>query len=210
MRSITRENAVGFINLKGYPNFFKDLNTAFPIQTLLHQSKGWSQLKVENVGDFIASFVPSPGDFGRIDPRFRVSASAFEKLPQYSDYGFVVFQLKEKSGTPHPMAFEFPTRMTNRLFFPTVHIHDGEFHKKDEFDHALYFQDDSPHRKNHINIAGQLIEVAPTQGSVDIVQAQGIVRSDAPLRRVKLTGLLPNEDTWVVVKYDRPRLTPRQ
>ena len=42
----------------------------------------------------------------------------------------------------HPMAFQFPSRLTAeaQLFFPTVHIHDGEIHKKEKFDHILYAQ----------------------------------------------------------------------
>ena len=41
---------------------------------------------------------------------------------------------------PHPMAFAFETRMLNALFFPTVHIHDGKIHPREEFDHTLYMQ----------------------------------------------------------------------
>ena len=40
----------------------------------------------------------------------------------------------------HPMAFSFPTRMPDAVFFPTVHIHDGEVHESEEFDHTLYLQ----------------------------------------------------------------------
>ena len=38
------------------------------------------------------------------------------------------------------MAFEFETRLKNEIFFPTVHIHDGEVHKREHFDHTLYLQ----------------------------------------------------------------------
>ena len=37
------------------------------------------------------------------------------------------------------MAFDFP-RAAKKLFFPTVHIHDGKVHDKADFDHALYCQ----------------------------------------------------------------------
>ena len=40
----------------------------------------------------------------------------------------------------HPMAFSFPTRIENGVFFPTVHIHDGQVHKTENFDHTLYMQ----------------------------------------------------------------------
>ena len=39
------------------------------------------------------------------------------------------------------MAMEFQTqRDSNEIFFPTIHIHDGEVHELEEFDHALYLQ----------------------------------------------------------------------
>jgi hypothetical protein len=38
------------------------------------------------------------------------------------------------------MAFTFPTRHPDTLFFPTVHIHDGKVHAEEDFDHELYCQ----------------------------------------------------------------------
>ena len=38
------------------------------------------------------------------------------------------------------MAFEFPRAEPKRLFFPTVHIHDGKVHATAVFDHSLYCQ----------------------------------------------------------------------
>ena len=32
------------------------------------------------------------------------------------------------AGRVHPMAFEFPTRSPDEIFFPTAHIHDGACH----------------------------------------------------------------------------------
>ena len=40
----------------------------------------------------------------------------------------------------HPMAFDFPTRFTDRLFFPTFHVHHGKFEEKARYDHTLYCQ----------------------------------------------------------------------
>jgi len=37
-------------------------------------------------------------------------------------------------------AFTFPHAKGAKLFFPTVHVHDGEVHKTAEFDHELYLQ----------------------------------------------------------------------
>src|SRR5262249_58819336 len=67
-------------------------------------------------------------------------ARAWDALPAYKDHGFAVFKLKKGAKTIHPMAFEFPRRDPKRLFFPTVHIHDGAVHPTAKFDHSLYLQ----------------------------------------------------------------------
>ena len=57
-------------------------------------------LKVHSVGKFVASFVPSQSDFDRLDPQFVIPKESWAKLPEYQDFGFAVFQLKELSGYP--------------------------------------------------------------------------------------------------------------
>ena len=110
-------------------------------------------LEVHAVGLFEASFVPCQADFARLDPRFTIPTEVWAAMPQYDDYGFAVFQLESFARAPegwfrrllgrvtarpsgrvaeqktiHPMAFEFPTRTPDQLFFPTVHVHDGQVH----------------------------------------------------------------------------------
>lgn len=144
-----RDEAVRFVSFEKYDHFFQDLNSGFPddsppptlSRALTVDSKAVKKLEVHEVGQFVASFVPSLSDFGRLDPQFVIPKESWDKIPEYSDYGFAVFQLKELAGRPHPMALEFPTRWPDRIFFPTVHIHDGQVHKFEEFDHMLYAQD---------------------------------------------------------------------
>src|SRR5262249_38902619 len=93
-----------------------------------------------DVGSFVASFVPGVKDFSRLDEAFRLPAGVWDKLPQYKDFGFAVFQLKKGAQKVHPMAFEFPRANPRQLFFPTVHIHDGTVKDRAGFDHALYCQ----------------------------------------------------------------------
>ena len=90
------------------------------------------------------------------------------------------------------MAFAFPRRDAARLFFPTVHVHDGEVHEEEEFDHVLYCQ----------KIPGDLYGLANWQespalpsGAVDVVAARGIVDPRLHIHRRELKGLLPNTDT---------------
>jgi hypothetical protein len=178
------DDAVRFINLKGYPEFFDDMAIGF-----LEPSRGdvdaatdeapreRPKLAVVDVGDFGASFVPSIGDFDRLDDRFRLPSTAWEALPQYRDYGFAVFKLKEGKAQEqqrvHPMAFEFPRAKAKQLFFPTVHIHDGEVHDEAEFDHVLYCQRPGgvdTRRQRWIEsrqLASQFLKIDKCEGLVD-------------------------------------------
>lgn len=146
-----REKAVRFLSLKGYPRFFEDMEQAFPQPArgggLFGTAAAGGAVKsaplpVEEVGDFVASYVPTVADFDRLDKRFTLPRQTWDRLPTYRDYGFAVFQLKQaRAGKKvHPMALEFATRAPDRLFFPTVHIHDGKVHPREDFDHVLYFQ----------------------------------------------------------------------
>jgi hypothetical protein len=145
------EKAVKFSDFSNYTTFFKELDRAFPkpvagAARAAHGPNGPfgggfdMPLEVKRVGSFDASFVPSIADFARLDPQFRFDDAVWKSLPQYKDFGFAVFKLRKGSNHVHPMAFRFPSAMPNRIFFPTVHIHDGEVHEEEEFDHALYAQ----------------------------------------------------------------------
>lgn len=142
-----KEDAVTFINLKEKADFFKELDKPFEVRTR-GMSKGLcaSPLKVHEVGNYIASFVPHRLFFERLDEAFRLNDSIWDKLPQYANFGFAVFQLKsENRGAKnhyHPMGFTFPIKNENEIFFPTVHIHDGEVPDRGDFDHAIYWQFD--------------------------------------------------------------------
>lgn len=173
------EDAVRFVDLSGYPEFFADCERLFPQPRSFGLAASRAQplarsatLAVHAVGDFVASYVPSPRDFARLDPRFRLPAHALAKLPAYADYGFAVFQLARERPAPvapkrrwwqlrapapvavgdaggeqtiHPMAFTFPTRHADALYFPTLHLHDGDdVPAEATYDHALYCQTDDP------------------------------------------------------------------
>ena len=72
-----REDAVRFLNLEEYPTFFVDMRRAFADRHTMRMPFGGETfelsdtgLEVHEVGDFEASFVPTLGDFERLDPRF--------------------------------------------------------------------------------------------------------------------------------------------
>ncbi len=211
-----REDSVRFRSLKGYPQLFDELARAFPElpSFSLSRSKGVSAaaaaapLEVHEVGDFVASFVPTIADFARLDPRFVIAKDVWDKIPEYRDYGFAVFQLKQLAGAPHPMAFEFDTRLDGALFFPTVHIHDGTVHATDEFDHALYLQ--SPVLDARVAAyagpdavdrdTGYVRSQSAARDFADAGRSAGLLDPDLLLHKTTLRGAHPNRDTFVRLK----------
>ena len=154
-------------------------------------------LVVFEVGSFIASFVPSLKDFARLDAQFRIPDSTWAKLPQYKDWGFAVFKLKKNEKPDgkkiHPMAFEFPRADPRRLFFPTVHIHDGTVPQRAKFDHMLFAQ-----------FSGTMVasnwEESPQPAEMfmrTIKQSQGIVAGSEHVYRKVLKGQYKNMDVVV-------------
>lgn len=195
------EDAVRFLNLKTYANFFDDMERGFP-QPRSQDTKGTlslheaprRRLEVQQVGSYEASFVPTEKDFHRLDPRFRLPESTWASLPIYHDYGFAVFKLKAGAHTIHPMAFEFPRRDPSRLFFPTVHIHDGQVHQTAEFDHTLYCQKSMEDRANLTS----WMESPQTAGQfMRMDRTAGIVAPHDQCYKVSMFGRRKNADIYV-------------
>jgi hypothetical protein len=189
-------DAVRFIDLSGYPRFFSDLAAGFfgPMREAPPASLAYgaaAPLKVHEVGAYEASYVPSIADFRRLDERFRLAEGVWEKLPQFHDYGFAVFKLRKGEMEVHPMAFEFPTRHEDRLFFPTVHIHDGEVHAMEDFDHTLYCQVS----RRGLFAMLKWDETAGLAGGFSKPELSGgLLREDAHVHRRVMVGRLRNQD----------------
>jgi hypothetical protein len=207
----TKRRPIRFIDMSAYPDFFRDLERGFPTQKLATESRPSGadsqreMLKVHKVGKFEASFVPSINHFEKLDPRFSISKNIWNKIPDYSNYGFVVFQLNELSGEPHPMAFEFSTRLTDTIFLPTIHIHDGEVHRREQFDHTMYVQnseldlvagDHQGHKLWDLN-SGWARSTAAAEDFVDLKRAQQLIAGDLKIHRKSLKGTFTNEDQFV-------------
>ncbi len=201
------EASVTFIDLSHYRNLFFDFQRGYPevaqmsIGCSIQTKSVMSDLKVFEVGDYIASFVPTLSDFSRLDERFRLSDSVWNQLPDYQDFGFVVFQLAQGALKPHPMAFKFESR-SQSIFFPTRHVHDGEVHPAEDFDHNLFLQHagldsrvggyqncDLPDSNTHLirskQMAGRFLKTQDTRG---------IISPDLLLHRKIIKGNYPNKD----------------
>jgi hypothetical protein len=192
------DNAVKFINLEEYDNFFADLHKGFPAPRsgAITRARGVptpaAELPVVEVGSFEASFVPKFAAFARLDRRFRLADGVWDNLPAYKKFGFAVFKLKEGNPKLHPMAFEFPRANTRSVFFPTVHIHDGEVHAKAEFDHTLYLQPTGGRAP-----LGWEETQQPASMFMDVKKSQGLIASDEHVYRTRIHGEQKNQDTLV-------------
>ncbi len=200
----SKGDAVRFINLEKYAGFFDDLAKGFPVP----KSDGWGpaegkskgrrrELKVVDVGSFEASFVPSVKDFDRLDERFRLPTDVWKGLPLYRDYGFAVFKLKPGKKKIHPMAFDFPNRTPGKLFFPTVHIHDGKVHERARFDHGLYCQQNANGTLDLLNWQ-ETPDVAQT--FMAMKKTEGLIAPKEHVYRKIMRGKLKNQDTVVELR----------
>lgn len=193
------EDAVKFFSFEKYHALFDDLDKGFPRPEAAGRSNTLSAvpnksksvpLKVISVGAFDASYVPTIADFSRLDARFVLPPQVWEKLPGYKTFGFAVFKLKAGNSTVHPMAFSFPSAMPDKIFFPTVHIHDGEVHKEAEFDHTLYAQSKDEHKPV------QKWEESPgvAMQFTDVKKTHDMIRPNQHVYRRSMVGNFKNED----------------
>lgn len=210
------EDAVRFVDMSSCVHLLEDLDDLFEEEMVagfgapqaLGRAPAPATLVVHDVGDFEASFVPTLADFARLDRRFRMPDDVWAKLPAYADWGFCVFKLRApapakrgffdflKAPPPpplprkrHPMAFDFPRRDARELFFPTVHVHDGEVHPVAHFDHTLYAQLDRP---SPMTPAGWEGAAKPTATLSDA--AKRFVHGDRHVFRKRIRGMQPNGD----------------
>lgn len=213
-----RETSVRFIRLQKYPRFFKDMERpgyyakgAMSGGMATLSAGGIPPRAVHSVGNFSASFVPTLRGFGRLDKRFVLPPQTWDKIPAYHDFGFAVFKLKalaSRAQSPaHPMAFEFRTRFNDRLFLPTVHIHDGQVHATETFDHALYMQDARLTATDGRDAWGGVHPTRPDDllnesgihaaHFMDVPATQKMVSGNLPIFKRPLMGTHANRDTYI-------------
>ena len=209
VKQAANDKSLVFIDLENYETLFDDLDKGFPFRS--SRGIGCSSgpvcasadaLQVFEVGNYIASFVPTLADFGRLDPKFTLPEEVWEKIPGYENFGFAVFQLAAGKVKPHPMAFEFQT-VNDELFFPTIHIHDGEVHKSEKFDHVLYMQHaglDSKvgdYRNSHVEdfTTGFVRSVDQASSFCSVDKSANLIDGNLLVHRKFVQGKFPNTDT---------------
>jgi hypothetical protein len=215
IRLPAREDSLRFVDLKAYENLFDDLGRGFPYREPIGigccsgHPKTTAALAVFEIGNYVASFVPTISDFERLDPRFRLPATIWDRLPEYKDFGFAVFQLAAGSLKPHPMAFEFETA-NKSIFFPTLHIHDGQIHETENFDHVLYLQhagfDNQVYAYQNSNVKDKATRWIRSDRIAkqfcDIAKSAGLIEPELLIHRILILGKEPNQDTEIAAAGD--------
>jgi hypothetical protein len=200
------DDALSFVDLSIYRDFFDELDRCcYPVTERPPGGGGGyggerspaprPKLVVHEVGDFIASYVPSMDEFGRLEECFRLPAAAWETLPDYSSFGFAVFQLQPGAELreTHPLAYHYPPAKPGELYFPTAHLHEGgPANARARFDHALYAQ---PY-KQHPNLESSSWDFSPILPGrkMDLVKSKGLLSGDRRVGRLLLEGNFPNAD----------------
>jgi len=92
------------------------------------------------------------------------------------------------------MAFEFPRADAKKLFFPTVHIHDGQVHAQATFDHTLYCQ---KREGDALSLPDWRESEFPARQFMAIDRTQGIVEAASHCYRKKIVGQRKNEDILI-------------
>lgn len=202
------DTSLRFVTLEECPDFFKRLERLFPDPDVTKGDRGpllkiQNTLQVHDVGSFWASYVPTREDFGRLYPIFRLADSVWESLPDYGSFGFAVFQFKESTGPKliHPMAYRYDAENPDEMFYPTVHVHDGQtVSPRARFDHRIYIQESENFRQPE----GWARGVRPP-GRFE--EGRGLVDADRPVYLKRIAGYLPNADT--VLAQDGPSVRIR-
>lgn len=130
-----------------------------------------------------------------MDARFRIAPELWERIPAYKDFGFAVFKLKKGSQTVHPMAFAFERADASRIFFPTVHIHDGKVHETAHFDHVLYCQP----AVRALDILKWEESRGHTGQFASVEKSRNILVGDQHCYRQQMRGRKKNADTYLEI-----------
>lgn len=121
----TTEEDVRFFDFEAYPNFFLDLDTGFPGGIAeprppgsAQQQAGQPQPDPPPVATMKRRYFPDRAAWAESEEFAFESNGMFDAGKQYADYGFVVCLIPAGRQRLTPLAFDFPRKKPNGLFFP--------------------------------------------------------------------------------------------
>lgn len=153
--------------------------------------------EVYKIGLYKMSIIPNINSIDRLNIKeFNIKASIFESLRGHylTGFAFLVCQFDGQSEKEkmHPIGYIHDSYMNDGkkvLFVPTLHIHDGEIHKMENFDHLIFslktdVGDEPFQNDKKIN---QILQK-------NTIDAYINDRDKKTIRRLKLEGELDNID----------------
>ena len=189
------DRGLRFIDLSHRPTMFDDLAGLFEDTDVAHARDlvARERLAVFKVGSFIATYVPTLADFTRVDRRFHLPRVLFASVPAYQEWAFAVFQLAPGATSVHPMGIRFATREPERMYVPTVHLHDGRWRDEALFDHTLYYQHPDVRELGGAFGNDRVSGVLPSHSYGRLLDPH------QPVVRRTITGIQQNRDTWIPI-----------
>lgn len=172
-------DAVKFIDLSAYPEFFTDLANGFPIARTGAVEPGTPEF-----GAIESSFAPTKGELANLNERLRIPDEVWSQLVEYDDYGFAVFKIRADAQTIPPLGIEFPMRNPHLLMFPTAHVQNGEVNENTYFDHDLFCQGKS----------GWMRSYDTARAFMDVERAGEVIDPNQRVERFTVLGMHPNSD----------------
>lgn len=197
---------IQLLDISGAPAFFEPLAELFtPPQprSLSYKGVTRSTLRVQKVGSYDVSVVPTVNDISRLDAGvFTVAPSTARSLAiHYPSCAFVVAVLRD-SGAYHPLAYTHP-RLRGVDFVPTRHMHGDS--GEPSWDHAIYYQAGTPDVRTGMECrsaeaASRTVASMSTMllGSSDGQKLVPYLRHGAAVSRLRITGRQMNGDIRIV------------
>lgn len=217
---VPHPETVQFHDLSHYTGIFSNCATTLDIHiyadgfgTLSTNAKGARSIRVERVGGYLASLVPSLADLGRLDTEtFRINPECYRFLEQYYNrpgWGFIVCQLDLGERKYHPFGYSHQLYHKGHglASIPTRHYHDGERQTSRtpaDWDHEIYVGNPQPwavHQYQPKPVMGQ-------SNSLSLTKLRLAKFNAAPIHsfgKIVVKGNLRNADLFAQLKLaDQP------
>lgn len=197
-------NAVRFINLSGYDEFFSDLRRGFPNLTRDTGKQSFTDRLREKVRDWLDldttqiefAFFPNRTVLANMREHWPVSDAVWSDLEPYADCGLVGLKLEAGANRLPPIAFEFPRRNPDELTFPTAHNlpPTAAAHLR----HALYAQTAQRSLQWRISINAEDERPIRARDFVKADRTLGLIEPDQPIVSRRLVGPAENVDVRLI------------
>ena len=196
-------NAVRFINLSAYDDFFRDTRRGWPDLTRDTGKQSLTDRIREKVRDWLdldttqieLAFFPNQSVLADRRDRWPLPEVVWSALTPYAKFGLVGLKLEAGANRLPPIAFEFPRGASTELFFPTAHNLPRRVAQN--LKHALYAQTATRSLAWRISISAEDERPLRARNFVKVDRARGLIDPDQPIMARRLSGPADNLDVRV-------------